>query len=146
MEDPAVAEKNPKDTAQDPNDDSDDTKKAPAPAPRRWIADTFDGVVYVHGVDGAGTSRTLAAGDEIPAGHEEKIRSHIPTTSTQPKSSRLREFDATIGGGEQAPTFDPRDHTVPQVNDYLQDNPEDVQRVLDLERSGAARIGILKRD
>jgi hypothetical protein len=115
--------------------------------PRRWIADTFEGVVYVHNVDGAGTSRVLAAGDEIPAGHEDKVRSHIPTTTSQPRSSRLREFDSTLSHeGAPAPTFDPRDHTVPQVNEYLQAYPEDVQRVLDLERSGAARIGVLKRD
>jgi hypothetical protein len=124
-----------------------DGKQDAAPAERRWIADTFEGAVYVHNVDGAGTSRVLVAGDEIPAGHEDEVRSHIPTTTRQPRSSRLREFDATLSHeGAPAPTFDPRDHTVPEVNAYLADNPEDVQRVLDLERAGAARIGVLKRD
>jgi hypothetical protein len=129
-----------------PNADQGEQDGQKAKSGRRWIADTFEGAVYVHNVDGAGTSRVLQAGDEIPEGSEGQIRSHIPTTGSQPRSSRLREFDAGLDGGRQAPTFDPRDHTVHDVNAYLDDNPEDVQRVLDLERSGAARIGVLKRD
>lgn len=120
--------------------------EASKPRPRRWIADTFQGVVHVHNVDGAGTSRQLYAGDEIPPGYEGQIKSHIPTTGTQPRSSRLREVEAQLGDDTREPTFDPREHTVAEVNAYLEANPEDVQRVLDLERSATGRIRILRRD
>lgn len=118
-------------------------KQQPA---RLWIADEFDGCTYLHNVDGLGTARRLEAGDEIPAGFEDEVKSHIPTTDEQPRSSRLREFDASLGQGDRDTSFDPRDHTVAEVNEYLRSHPREVQRVLDLERTGAARISILRRD
>jgi hypothetical protein len=108
-----------------------------------WISDRFEGCTYVHGVDGFGSSQRLEAGDEVPAGFEDQLGRHIPTTRTQPRSSRVREIAGDYG--DEVPDFDPRDATVPEVNAYLEENPEDVQRVLDLERSGAARTGILRR-
>ncbi len=41
-------------------------------------------------------------------------------------------------------TFDPREHTVEDVNAYLEDaDPAEVQRVLAAEETGQARKGIL---
>jgi hypothetical protein len=45
-----------------------------------------------------------------------------------------------------APQYDPADHTVAEVNDYLSthaDDPTEVDRVLNAERAGRARVGIL---
>ena len=49
-------------------------------------------------------------------------------------------------GGEPPPegdTFDPGEHTVDEVLQYLEDNPDEVDTVLDLESEGKARKGVL---
>lgn len=43
------------------------------------------------------------------------------------------------GGG----VFDPGDHTVAEVQDYIAANPDDADRVIEAEASGKARVGIL---
>lgn len=41
------------------------------------------------------------------------------------------------------PTFDPNEHTVAEVMWHLSENPEDAERVRDLEATGKARKTIL---
>jgi hypothetical protein len=36
--------------------------------------------------------------------------------------------------------FDPSEHTVAEVEDYLAENPDDAERVLDAERAGKNRV------
>jgi hypothetical protein len=52
-------------------------------------------------------------------------------------------------GEEEAPEpaaeeaeFDPSEHTVAEVQDYLEANPDDADRVLDAERAGKKRVGV----
>lgn len=40
------------------------------------------------------------------------------------------------------PTFDPSEHTVQEVENYLADNPDDAGRVEALEASGKNRLGV----
>lgn len=61
--------------------------------------------------------------------------------------------DITSGAGNDAapampatPTpgeFDPADHTVSDVVDYMAAHPDDADRVLELERAGRNRVGIV---
>jgi len=44
---------------------------------------------------------------------------------------------------EPEPEFDPSAHTVDEVNSYLAEHPDDSARVLDAERSGKSRVGVL---
>lgn len=39
--------------------------------------------------------------------------------------------------------FDPADHTVAEVVDYMAANPDDADRVVELERAGRNRVGIV---
>ena len=43
----------------------------------------------------------------------------------------------------QTEGFDPGEHTVDEVLQYLEDNPDEVDTVLDLESEGKARKGVL---
>lgn len=43
---------------------------------------------------------------------------------------------------EQTPEYDPADHTVAEVNDYLADHPEQTGAVLQAESEGKGRTGI----
>lgn len=45
--------------------------------------------------------------------------------------------DDTVGG------YEPSDFTVDEVNTYLADNPDQVDTILERERGGKARVGIL---
>jgi hypothetical protein len=48
------------------------------------------------------------------------------------------------GGGEQVePTFDPSAHTVDEVNAYLAEHPDERDAVLEAERAGKGRVGVL---
>ena len=59
----------------------------------------------------------------------------------------------TVGAGTQAAgtsgsgssTYDPSDHTVAEVNDYLDAHPDERDAVLDAERAGQHRVGITDR-
>lgn len=45
-----------------------------------------------------------------------------------------------------APTpggFDPSEHTVDEVNAYVEEHPDELDSVLELERAGKARVGVL---
>lgn len=133
---------------------AEDTKTPPtAPdEPQRWIRDSFDGCVWVHDVVDTpgmvGRSVKLEAGDAVPAGVE---LVGIPTTDRKPRSARLRDFDRSDAADdddeddEDAARFDPRGHAVRDVTAYLQEHPEDRQRVLNLERRGGNRPGVLGR-
>ena len=46
-------------------------------------------------------------------------------------------------GGEPDGLFDPSEVNAPEVHEYLAAHPEDVERVIALEREGKARAGIL---
>lgn len=39
--------------------------------------------------------------------------------------------------------FDPSEHTVDEVNAYLEDHPDEADDVLAAERAGKARVGVL---
>lgn len=48
--------------------------------------------------------------------------------------------------GEEPPAlFDPSEHNADVVHEHLAEHPDDVQRVLELERNGKARSGILSK-
>jgi hypothetical protein len=111
----------------------------------KWIADEYDGCVYVHDVDGE--SVQLNPGDQIPAGHEEKVGPHIPTTFEKPRSTRIREIDGEYErpaseAGVDLEGFDPGQHKTSDVVDYVRRNPEHAQAVLDRERAGKNRRSI----
>jgi hypothetical protein len=44
---------------------------------------------------------------------------------------------------ETAPSFDPADHPIGEVQAYVLSNPEERGRVLDAERSGKARVTLI---
>lgn len=46
-------------------------------------------------------------------------------------------------GGDPDGLFDPSEVNAPEVHEYLAEHPEDVERVIALEREGKARAGIL---
>jgi hypothetical protein len=46
-------------------------------------------------------------------------------------------------GEEDEGEFDPGDHTVAEVQDYIADHPEDEERVLEAERNGKNRAGLV---
>lgn len=46
-------------------------------------------------------------------------------------------------GGEPDGLFDPSEVNAPEVHEYLKDNPDDVARVISLERAGRNRKGIV---
>jgi hypothetical protein len=119
-------------------------KESAASPARKWIADEFDGCVWIHDVDG--DSVQLLPGDEIPAGHEEKVGPHIPTTTEEPKSARMKAIDPAYVAPRQSATavsgFDPGQATVKAVVEYVRDNPEEAQAVLDRERAGKNRRSI----
>jgi hypothetical protein len=128
------------------DDDEDDE---PSGDTKKWIADTFDGSVVIHGVDGE--SVYLHPGDPIPAGHEDKVLPHIPTTTRKPRSARLREVNRSYGSDapatdpDEVTDFQPGEHTVAQVVEYIEDHPEHAQIVLDRERGGKNRRTIFDK-
>ena len=134
--------------------DKPDEQAQQQPQPERWIADNFEGSVVVHDVDG--DSVTLVAGDQIPPGHEDKVYPNIPTTTSKPRSARIRELDQELGGGPsvhgaagieyaEQEQYDPGQHTVVEVIAYLEAHPEDVQQVLELERAGRGRRSLFEK-
>jgi hypothetical protein len=57
------------------------------------------------------------------------------------------------GAGEEPPpdppvgeVFDPSEHTVAEVNEYLDANPDDEDRVIEAERAGKARKALIGDD
>lgn len=48
------------------------------------------------------------------------------------------------GAAPAVEAFDPSAHTVADVLAYLSANPDDAERVLDAERAGKARKGVLE--
>lgn len=52
---------------------------------------------------------------------------------------------APEGAPEVDSAFDPSEHNAPAVHEYLEENPEDTERVLGLERAGKGRSGILDK-
>lgn len=62
-----------------------------------------------------------------------------PETTPEP----TQESDTESGAGGASDEFDPTDHTVNEVLEYLQDHPEDRDRVLAAEEAGRGRKGIV---
>lgn len=54
--------------------------------------------------------------------------------------------DGTISADQTSASYDPADHTVEEVLEYLEKNPDQVESVLKLEESGKARKGVLGAD
>lgn len=64
-----------------------------------------------------------------------------------PVSAETFSTSAEAGGDEQIDPatfdFDPGEHSVSQVKRYVEDNPETVEAVAELEQNGKARSGLL---
>jgi hypothetical protein len=72
-----------------------------------------------------------------------------PQYWSQPNQQVVRDGDP-VGIISEDPDpqaeFDPSAHTVAEVNDYLDANPDDADRVLAAERDGKARVSIVGDD
>ena len=66
---------------------------------------------------------------------------------SQPNQQVVRDGDPVAvlpdDPDPQSEGFDPAEHTVDEVLQYLEDNPDEVDTVLDLESEGKARKGVL---
>jgi hypothetical protein len=73
-----------------------------------------------------------------------------PTYWSQPNQQVVRDGDPVgiMDGGPdpQSVEFDPSAHTVAEVNDYLEQHPEDADRVIQAESAGKARVSIVGDD
>lgn len=48
-----------------------------------------------------------------------------------------------VEGGDDGDLFDPGKHSVKEVKSYIEENPDDAERVLDAERAGQARTTLV---
>ena len=55
----------------------------------------------------------------------------------------VAEVPEPKGAEPKAAGFDPAEHTVDEVHDYLDEHPDDEKRVMKAERAGKARVGII---
>lgn len=70
---------------------------------------------------------------------------------TDSPAARTADGDQLARSGQRAeatepaaaPDFDPGDHSVAEVKQYLTDNPDDAKRVMRLERKGKARTSLV---
>ena len=103
-------------------------------------------------------TRTLSAGKSTaeaeydPAEHTvEEVKEYVeehPDQAEEILEAELegKERKTLVPALEEAVPFDPNDHTMPEVLEYLTSpdtSPEEQERVLELERNGKARKGIL---
>jgi hypothetical protein len=70
---------------------------------------------------------------------------------THPEQTPVWEAGAADTGtgvgedsGESGTPFDPGDHTVAEVKEYLEENPEETERVLAAEAAGRGRKGLVE--
>lgn len=82
--------------------------------------------------------------DQGPA-HEDSTDT-LAGSDGPPDESASQADDTTPGAGEEPgnPGFDPETHTVASVLTYMEEHPEDAQRVRDLEAHGKNRKGIVE--
>lgn len=74
---------------------------------------------------------------ELTSPDGSKFRTESPVEITRLKS---RGYVEGVPGDR---LFHPGDHKIPDVLAYMADNPQDIDRVLEEERAGQARKGIL---
>jgi hypothetical protein len=77
--------------------------------------------------------------------------SDAPVYWSQPNQQVVRDGDPVAvlpddPDPQDGDVFDPSAHTVAEVNDYLDANPDDADRVLAAERDGKARVSIVGDD
>lgn len=128
------------------------------------VRDDFVGCVYVGGVafqagdvlpDGAvvgehitgpvESEATIKTGEAVVGGESETPNTGANDEAVEGVPSDVAVADEPGGDGEEAAgLFDPSQHNAPEVHEYLKANPDDVQRVLELEAAGKARRGIFE--
>lgn len=91
----------------------------------------------------------------LPYDSEEVVALDVLThPETTPEPTQESQAESGVGEGQtppelepedpSEPTFDPGDHTVQEVKDYLAAHPEDADRVLAAEEAGRGRKGLLE--
>ena len=108
--------------------------------------DKFSGSVTFTGAGAVTIVCTVAAGAGPPAAGAYTI-SGIAATAGMPRSLPPGG-DGGDGGGEEPPpdeppVFDPADHTVPEVEDYITTNPDELERVYLAELDGKNRTTLI---
>jgi len=90
------------------------------------------------------------AGDAVPAANVNEQGYEVGVQVAEVNSEQGRAVLASLAGlppGQQpetGPSFDPRKYSVPDVNAYLDEHPEDAERVLVAERETQHRKGIIE--
>lgn len=87
------------------------------------------------------------ANDLLLASNREGVDAEHPTTDDPtlvPRDDLGQTQDREVSEGA-VEAFHPAKHTVAEVNEYLEANPKDAERVLTLERDNAARVGVLNK-
>jgi hypothetical protein len=70
-------------------------------------------------------------------------------TGEKYRTSNTLEIQRLVNGfgyEVEEPSFDPGEHDVKTVQEYIEDNPADASRVIEAERSGKARKTIVGED
>lgn len=99
--------------------------------------DRFSGTVTYTGA-GAGTIiLTVAAGAGPPAGGTYTV--NVTATAGTPRSVEQQAVEPQAVEGP----FDPGDHTVAEVEAYVDEHPEEADRILDLEEEGKNRTTLV---
>ena len=95
--------------------------------------DKFSGTVTYSGAGSGTIVCTVAAGAGPPAGG-------TYTINVSPTAGMPRSLPPDGEGGEE---FNPSDHTVAEVEDYVNEHPEEAQRILDAELADKNRVTLV---
>ena len=119
------------------NDQTADALRATAGSPGRWEPGVADPPANAAGA----TSLGVVA---VPA-TAWTLGQYVQGSIAGAPGEMTWTGSAWVGGRAPAgaETFDPSEHTVDEVNAYLEEHPEDERRVLRAERAGKARVGVL---
>lgn len=95
-----------------------------------------------------GRGQIVLAGEEPPSYDSTPVEEPVEDVAEDPVVEEPQADDSVDEGEEPddsgSEPFDPADHTLPEVREYLQGASEDErERVLEAERNGKARKGIL---
>jgi len=95
---------------------------------------------YVVAEDGVANDLTATANREGP--------DEAPPTTAAPEVVPREDRGSTQDREVVAApvTFNPGEHTVEEVNAYLEKHPKDAERIFDLERANKGRVGVLRAD
>lgn len=77
---------------------------------------------------------------------EEQTESTEPEPEPEPTEAQVEQQEQAEAAAEavHTETYDPGYHTVVEVNEYLASHPDEREQVLEAERNGKARKGILE--